>query len=127
MPALRYRVLPGDFAVCRLSPDEAEPSWVRGAGFCNVTRTAEELSIICAAERVPAEIRAERGWRVMQVVGPLPFDAVGILARFVSPLAKVGIPILAAATFDTDYVLVRQDALMLAEQALAQAGHEHVE
>ncbi|WP_221030824.1 ACT domain-containing protein [Actomonas aquatica] len=124
--SLRYRVLPGDFAVCRLDPSEPEPDWARAPGYSNITRTQDELSIVCAAENVPAGIRMERGWRVLKVVGPFAFDAVGILVRFVSPLAKAGIPILSMATFDTDYVLVRQDALAKAEQALALAGHQRV-
>ncbi len=124
--SLRYRVLPGDFAVCRLDPATPEPEWARGGGYCNVTRTDNELSVICAAANVPEGVRAERGWRVLQIVGPLPFDAVGVLARFASPLARAGIPILATATFDTDYVLVRRDSLAKAQQALAQAGHERV-
>ena len=123
---LRYRLLPGDFAVCRLAPEAEEPAWARGTGFCNVTRTANELSIMCPAADVPPEVRAERGWRVLQVVGPFDFDAVGILVSFASPLARAGIPILAAATFDTDYVLVQQGALAKAQQVLLQAGHECV-
>lgn len=123
---LQYRLLPGDFAVCRLDPTAEEPAWARGPGFSSVTRTANELSIMCPAANVPAGVRMERGWRVLQVVGPFDFDAVGILVSFASPLARAGIPILAAATFDTDYVLVQQGALAKAHQVLLQAGHERV-
>ncbi|MCC5021352.1 MAG: ACT domain-containing protein [Candidatus Synoicihabitans palmerolidicus] len=84
------------------------------------------MSIICQQEKVPEDVKNERGWALMQVVGPLPFDAVGVLSRFVSPLAKEGIPLLATATFDTDYMLVRHDELVEAQQALQPAGHELV-
>jgi uncharacterized protein len=91
-------------------------------GFTSITRTAEELSIICESSVVPPDVKAERGWGALQVLGPLPFDAVGILRQIADPLAEKGIPIIAIGTFDTDYVLVQRDQRDAADAALAQAG-----
>ena len=71
----------------------------------------------------PKGVRAERGFRALVVRGPLPFDAVGILAGISSALAAAGIPLLAISTFDTDYVLVREERLVDATQALRVEGH----
>ena len=120
--SLRYRWLPGEFSVCRLDPTHPAPEWARGEGYSNITRTANELSVICAAQQVPPGVRAETGWRVLEVLGPLPFDVVGVLARIAGPLAEARIPILATATFDTDYVLVREIDLAAADAALLSAG-----
>ena len=123
MPALVLQLVAGDFAVCRLPPAAPVPAWAGSAIFSSVTRTADELSVICPAAAVPAGIKAERDWRLLQVAGPLDFGAVGVLASLTAPLAQAGISLLAVATFDTDYVLVRAARLEDALRALEAAGH----
>ncbi|PTX92647.1 ACT domain-containing protein [Opitutus sp. ER46] len=118
----RFRVLPGQYAVCRLSPDAAVPAWAAGP-FVNITFTDDELAIICPAERVPAEVRAERDWRVLKLVGPFPFTATGVLASLATPLARSGISLLSIATYDTDYFLVKKDVFEDAAKVLIAAGH----
>jgi hypothetical protein len=58
---------------------------------------------------VPDNVRSEGGWTALKLLGPFPFDQVGVLSSFVSPLAEAGISIFAISTFDTDYVLVKSD------------------
>lgn len=121
---LRLALLPGRYAVCRLGPASALPTGLPAAGFVSITRTPEELSVVCAEELSPPEARCERGWRCLGVRGPLPFSATGILSSLASPLADAGIPIFAVSTFDTDYLLVRDADLDRATHALRAAGHE---
>jgi uncharacterized protein len=121
-PILTLRLLPGPLAVCRLSADAPTPAWAAGT-LTSVTRTPEELSVVCAEEAVPADIRAERGFRCLAVVGPLDFSATGILASLASPLAEAGVSVLAIATFDTDLLLVRQTRLSQTVAVLRAAGH----
>jgi len=123
MMQLRIAVLPHRLAVCRLTPEAVMPSWIRGT-FTSATRTPTELSLICDEAVVPAEIKAERGFRVLQVIGPIPFDTVGVAAAFVAPLAAAGISVFVIATFDTDYLLVKNDTFARAVQVLREAGHE---
>ena len=123
MPGLNLQLFAGEFAVCRLPATEPVPVWAGSAIFSSVTRTAGELSIICLAAPMPAGVKAERDWRLLQVAGPLDFGAVGILASITAPLAQAGISLLAVATFDTDYVLVRAARLEAALHALESAGH----
>ncbi len=108
-------------AVCRLEPDAPVPPWASG-GFLAITRTQDELSIICEASQVPPGIRSEAPWGWLRVEGPLPFSAVGILARLTAPLAEARIPVLAIATFDTDHLLVPLGQLEAARDALRGAG-----
>ena len=121
----RFRALAGRYAVCRLKPDAGVPAWAVGP-FVNLTRTAEELAIICPAERVPGDVRAERGWRVLKLVGPFPFTATGVLAAIAAPLARAGISLLSIATYDTDYFLVSVERFDEAVAVLAEAGHRKV-
>jgi uncharacterized protein len=121
---LEIELLPASFAVCRLGPAEGVPGWVSAPGPLMVlARTASELSIVCDQRVVPNEVRAERGFRALMVCGPLPFDAVGILAGIAGALSAATIPLLAVSTFDTDYVLVRNDRVDAAMTALRAAGH----
>ena len=116
--ALELDVLPGVFAVCRLDPAAATP-----AGFWSVTRTADELSVICAEDAIPDGAVAERGWRALRVAGPLDFALTGVAAALTAPLAAAGVSVLPVATFDTDYLFVREASLARALAALAAAGH----
>lgn len=116
-------LLPDPLAVCRLAADDALPAWLPARGFVSVTRTADELSIVCADDAVPDGIRAERGWRCLAVAGPLDFGMTGVLASIAAPLADAGISIFALSTFDTDYVLVKAEKLAAAAEALRRAGH----
>ena len=121
---LRLSVLPGAFAVCRLEPTETIPAALLRVALVSITRTAEELSIVCPAEHAPPDARCESGWRCLKVHGPLPFSTTGILASLARPLADAGIPIFAVSTFDTDYVLVEEGQLPRAVDVLRGAGHE---
>lgn len=116
-------VEPGEYAVCQLEADEPLPSWLPSAPFWTVTRTGEELSIICSAEAVPFDSSHESGWRLLRMVGPFPFDLTGILASVLTPLAAADVGILAVSTFNTDYILVKHTRLAVAVEALRAAGH----
>lgn len=116
-------VLPVTLAICRLEARAASPAWVLGPGFSSVTRTADELSVICDEARVPDGVRHDRGWRALKLEGPFPLDAVGVLAPLAEILARSGVSIVPIATFDTDYVLVKAEQLALARERLTAAGH----
>ena len=121
---LRVGIVLGRFGVCRLSASSAIPEWADGPGFVSITRTTDEVSVVCAEDRVPVGVPCERGFAAMRVEGTLAPDLVGVLASLAGPLADAGIPILAIGTYDTDYVLVRDRDLDLAIAALGRAGHD---
>jgi len=123
MPGLTLQWMEGELAVCRLAPDAAHPAWADAPTFSCITRTAEELSIICPSEQVPPTIQSERGWRGLKLCGPFPFTAVGIMAAVTGPLAQAGISVLVVGTFDTDYVLVKSERREAVRLALEAAGH----
>jgi hypothetical protein len=121
---LALDLLAGRYAICRLGPDQPAPAWAWHGPLASVTRTPDELSIVCTEAAVPQDVEhVERGWRALRVAGPLDFGMVGVMARLTVPLAEVGISILALATFDTDYLFVREPELTRAVAALQAAGH----
>jgi hypothetical protein len=113
-------VLEGTYSVCRLPASDRVPSWALELheGFVSITRTPDELSIVCADEAVPPEVTVEDGWKAMVVPGPIPFSETGVLARIATPLAAAGISIFAVSTYDTDYVLVKAGDLDRALETL---------
>ena len=121
---MRLCVLDDHLAVCRLEARAEIPRWVAGASFFCVTRTPAELSVVCPEECVPAGITCEPGWRAFRLEGRFDFGLVGVLSSVAAPLAESGVGILAIATYDTDYVLVREPQLDLAVSALRERGHE---
>lgn len=68
------------FAICRLPAELEIPKWALSAATTSITRTAEELSIVCPEEVVPAGVEAARGWRCLKVEGPLDLSLTGIAA-----------------------------------------------
>jgi hypothetical protein len=115
------RQLPGRFSVCRLPPG-AEVVLPRSGPLRSLTVTDEEISLICAEGDGPAGATLESGWCALRVVGSFDFAVVGVLTRIAGPLAAAEVPILAIATFDTDYVLVKASDLERAAIALRAAG-----
>ncbi len=110
-------------AVCRLDPEAEVPGWVVKRPFCSVTRTPDELSVVCPERHVPFETRCERGWRALKLEGSFDLELIGILVSVAAPLAEAGVSVFAIATYDTDYVLVRESQLDLARSVLSERGH----
>ena len=110
-------------AVCRLEPQSEIPAWVNKSRFFSITKTSDELSIVCEQALVPADMKAETDWKCFRVVGTLDFSLTGILAAIANPLAQEKISIFAISTFDTDYLLVKENHLENAIKVLSAAGH----
>jgi uncharacterized protein len=110
-------------AVCRLGGAEPIPRWAVEGVLFSITRTAEELSVVCPENLVPEDVLAERGWRALRVAGVMDFSVIGILAGLTAPLAEGGIGVFAISTYDTDYLLVKEHDLGRAIRTLQAAGH----
>jgi hypothetical protein len=109
--------------ICRLVPEAIIPDWAKSGGFVSITRTDDELSIVCAEADVPGDVKSDRGWRCFKVEGPLDLSLTGVLASLVSPLAEARINIFAISTYDTDYVLVKDHMVSKAAEVLTLSGH----
>ncbi len=124
MTPLEIDVLSDRYAICRLPPEAPIPPWATLRPFFSVSRSVAELSIICPEAQVPRDIAASRGWIALALHGTFDLSLVGVLASVAAPLAAARVSIMAVATYDTDYVLVRDDQLAAAREALVSAGHE---
>jgi hypothetical protein len=122
---LRLEVLHVHLQVCRLNHDAPIPSWLprTSSPLTAIVRTDDELSIVCPAAEVPADVHHDGPWRALRVAGKLDLTLVGVLAGLTTALADAGVSVLAVSTFDTDHLLVRADDLGTAVAALRGAGH----
>ncbi len=116
-------VVGGRYAICRFGPKALVPSWVDHGGFWSVSRTADELSIVCEEDLTPRGMHAERGFSCLKALGPFDWSEVGVLATLTGALAASGISMFAISTFDTDYIFVKEEILPDAIDALREAGH----
>jgi uncharacterized protein len=125
MQKLTLALLPQKYAVCRLDPNGHIPSWaLLGDDFVSLTRTKNELSVICLEENVPLEgSKAERGWRCLRVEGPFDFALAGIHVSLAIPLAESNISVLGIATYETDHLLIQEGEVEHAIRVLIQSGH----
>lgn len=107
--------------VVRLEANAEIPKWLSG-DFVSITRTIDELSIVCEQKDI-AGLKIEKDWRVLKILGPLDFSEIGILANIAEILAKEKISIFVISSYDTDYILVKEVSLAKAIKALEKAGH----
>lgn len=129
MRKLTVLVRPGEYTVAKLPADAPVPAALLepGEGLVSITRTAEELSVVCPADLAGPADQTEHGWRLLTVRGPFEFTLTGIMAAMSGALAAAGVPLFALSTFDTDHLLVRADDLDRATAALRDAGHDVVD
>ena len=118
------KILPDRMAVCRFDPAAAIPDWIAEIGFYSIIRTEEELTIVCPETHIAPGISSEAGWRCFRVQGPLDFSEIGIIFSLTRPLAENGVSVFVISTYNTDYLMVKDNDLAKAIDALTAEGHE---
>jgi len=125
MMTLKFRWLKdGLYVIVRLAPDAVVPDWAGKGEFTSISRTTDELSIVCSAASLPPDVDTDHRWICLKLEGPFPFSMTGVLLSFIEPLSSRGIPIFAISTYDTDYVLIQEEWSGAALAELRKAGHE---
>ena len=117
------RLRPEPLAICRLEASASVPAWADGPGFVSIVRTPDELSVVCDARRVPAEVKRVEGRFAFGIEGVVDFSTVGVLAGLIAPLAAAGISVYVVSTYDTDYVLVESRNAAAAAALWRRDGH----
>ena len=125
--SLKLKVMDDDFCICRLEPSATIPAWITTGTFFSITRTEEELSMVCSRNTMPedagSQMICEKEWKCIKVEGPLDLSLTGILAHLSSALADAEISIFAISTYDTDYLLVKEKKLENAINELVSHGY----
>ncbi|WP_371363472.1 hypothetical protein SRRS_43640 [Sporomusa rhizae] len=121
---LKFKLLNDTLGVCKLDSSEDVPRWAYQGEFFSITKTSDELSIVCSESGIPKDAVCERSWRALKIVGILDFSLIGILSIVSFVLAKAGVSIFAISTYNTDYILVKEKDLANALQTLRSEGFE---
>lgn len=122
MTTLSILVLDGEYSLCRLDAGAAVPQWAMDSVFYTITKTKDELSIVCESRLVPAGEKQDGGWRLLLIAAVLNLSLTGITARFSTALANAGVNLCVIATYNTDYIMVKNTKLSIAIEALEAAG-----
>ncbi|MBT0771121.1 ACT domain-containing protein [Kineosporia sp. J2-2] len=122
MHLIQYRQA---MALVRLAPDSPDPHWAVGSPLVSISRTADEISVVCPTTSLPEPVPGpvEGPFTVTRAAGALEFSQIGVLMRLLKPLADAGIPVLNVSTFDTDWVLVPAAKSVVAASVWRHAGY----
>jgi hypothetical protein len=129
-PSVELHTLAGDYVIVRLPATAPVPGGLldspAGDGYVSVTRTPQELSIVCRAEHAPAGAEIDGPWSALYAGGPIPFGLTGVVTSLVAPLSAAGCPVFVVSTFDGDILMVPSAEIDRARMLLEQAGHSLV-
>ncbi|WP_211282126.1 ACT domain-containing protein [Diaminobutyricimonas aerilata] len=121
------RPLAGDYVIARLAPTAEPPARLLTSpdldGFVSITRTPQELSIVCRSESAPEDAEIDGPWTAVYASGPIPFGLTGVVTSLVAPLSAVGCPVFVVSTFDGDVLMFPTASRDQAREQLAAAGH----
>ncbi|KAJ3346222.1 hypothetical protein HDU83_003289 [Entophlyctis luteolus] len=132
MAVLKISQLPAAFRVLKWKPAATPKIWSQLLSLTEPTAplslfslsvTHAECSLVASANapvpnagpEFPVEI--EDGYAAFMIHGPLDFSLVGILASLTSALAEQSISVFAVSTYDTDYILVKEEKAEAAVKA----------
>ncbi|WP_105168071.1 ACT domain-containing protein [Pseudoalteromonas sp. T1lg23B] len=117
------QLLSHKFTIHSLDCDAVIPGQVINANIFFIAKTEDELSIVCPSSIKVDSFAAEDGWRALEVIGPLGFSLTGIMANISGVLAKAQVSIFSLSTYDTDYILVKEQQIEAAIKALKKDGY----
>ncbi|MER1996643.1 MAG: ACT domain-containing protein [Arthrobacter sp.] len=127
VPSVELHALPGDYVIAKLPPSSQLPADVLFPanldGFVSLTRTPEELSVVCPAALAPDGAETDGPWAAFYASGPMPFGLTGVVASLVAPLSSAGCPVFVTSTFDGDVLMVPAAKYDQARGLLTAAGH----
>lgn len=114
---------PEKLAVVKLGPGAEIPAWAESSSVFAVLATATETTLVCAGRNVPTKSKHQKPWTAFLLAGEYPFDASGVLAQVLAPLAEAEIGVFVLSTFDSDWILVDTALAERAEEAWRRSGH----
>lgn len=119
----KFKSLKELYAVCRLDSEAKIPHWAVKSGFNSITRTNDELSILCVQDNVPSDVKCERDWKILKIDSKLDFSMIGVISQISTLLAQNDISIFVVSTFDTDYICIKEENFNKTVKILKKAGN----
>jgi uncharacterized protein len=123
---LNLQEVAGTYGLARLAADAPVPAWFNGPGFAALVRASDETTVVCLQDRIPEGVLSDLHWRCFRSLGPIAFDATGIVLSIIAPLSQQGIGVFVVCTYDGEHVLIAQKDWGRSRTALVAAGHVFV-
>lgn len=123
MGKLKLKILDGLYAVCQVG-ENFKNFDLENKDFFSITKTEDEVSVVILQDKIKAEIKAEKDWKILKIEGILDFSLIGILSKISSILAKNQISVFVISTFNTDYILIKEEKIEEAISILTQEEYE---
>ena len=123
---LTLKILKNFYAICRFDTDSPLPEWLSKSDFYSLTRTRDELSVVCNQAVIDPDNQflMDKDWRCIKINNLLDLSLIGIIADIADTLKEKKIPIFTISTYDTDYILVKNKQLDLAFKSLKSKGYK---
>jgi len=128
-PEFSLTVLKDKLAICRFDPGNDVPAWaLRSSSFHSITRTPDEVSVVLPQKNITGkETCCERDWRAIRVDGKLDFSLSGVLLSILDMLKNLSVSVFVVSTYNTDYILVKEQELSRTLRALKRRFVVHTE
>ena len=120
---LQLSLLDKIYGICVFENDAPIPDWAAMTSFCSITRTQEELTIVCPQNIIPSDCEYDADWRCFRIDGSFDLNQIGVISSLAAPLAEAGISIFVVSSYDTDYILVKDQKVEQAVTVLSDNGH----
>lgn len=127
MPKQTLAILSQHFTIHSFPPDTLPAPVIFEQEIYFVSRTYDELSVVVPSTLDLSSRDSEDGWRCLEVLGPLAFSLTGIIAGIATVLAEAKVSIFSLSTFDTDYILVKNNMLGTTIAALEKSHYLIIE
>jgi hypothetical protein len=120
---LQLSLLKDKYGICSLPNTAPIPDWALKESLISITRTEEELTIVCRQDLIPPQCKCDLNWRCFRIDGTFDLNQTGVISSISSPLANTGISIYCISTYNTDYFLVKEENVEQTISVLSDCGH----
>src|SRR5512133_545411 len=118
--------LDDQFTIYQLADFKSVPSEIYNAGFFSVTSTGDEISVVTNCKTKFPDLKASEGWKGFRVKGILDFSLVGIINEITRPLKDKKISVFVISNFNTDYLFVKEEYLLIATEKFKMTDNKKV-
>ena len=120
---LKLSLLDKIFGICVFANNIPIPEWAATASLCSITRTKKGLTVVCPQSIIPSDCEYDPNWRCFRIDGNFDLNQIGVISSLSSPLAQADISIFVISTYDTDYILVKEEKVERAIAVLTDYGN----
>jgi hypothetical protein len=123
---MRLKLYDDTYQIARLPLGSDVGAGVFGGEFWSVCGTDDELSVVCVESVELAFEKCDKGWRIFKFVESMDLNLIGIAARITTVLAEANVNVMVVSTYNTDFIMVKNEKLEAAKKALIDNVYEIV-